>query len=207
MAVQPSNHNLSSPCRSPRRSSMAQSPKSTLSAPLISPSNSKKLRSSGSKTLSQSSSKPDSTTVAKQSWVWVHFKSITIDNHIKHVCQVELPSGATCGTHISPEKSSSTKNLIRHLNNTHQIFEGAIPETGIMQNFLARGALTYVSAWPGSFESGDQILTWYIQSCINPAWPNHSWLCESRSDDSDHSRGVAIHCDWITIFSKLCWTL
>lgn len=156
MAVQSSNSKppLSSPRRSPRkprpRSSITQTPKSTLiTHHNTSPSKGQRVSSeTGSKSQSPPSSSSSSlapTGIGKRSWVWLHFKSITVEGLIKHVCQVEIPSGATCGTRISPERSSSTKNLIQHLNTKHKIFESSLPEAGIMQNFLARGVLSYVS--------------------------------------------------------------
>lgn len=82
--------------------------------------------------------------LGKTSMVWVHSKSITVKGHIKPVCQVEILSGVRYGTHINPERSSSTKNLIWHLNLKRKIFESSIPDAGILQNILTHGKLFYV---------------------------------------------------------------
>jgi hypothetical protein len=101
-----SSAQLFSPRQSPRRprSSIVQTPKSSLSSiATSSPLASSRIRVNS----------------YKRSWVLAHFKSITVDAHIRHVCQVELPTGDVCGAHIIPDKSSSTKGLIRHLKSFH----------------------------------------------------------------------------------------
>lgn len=124
-----SSAQILSPRQSPRRhrSSIVQTPKSSLSSIAT------------SSPLAPSRVRVNS---YKRSWVWAHFKSVTVDDNIRHVCQVELPTGVACGACIIPEKSSSTKGLIRHLNRVHQIFETTYPDT---VNFGERGTMAYVS--------------------------------------------------------------
>lgn len=69
-------------------------------------------------------------TAKKTSWVWKFFTEKIVDGELKQICQAQknLGSEELCLQHFTPDKTSSTKSMSRHLLRLHGITAKTVRE-------------------------------------------------------------------------------